>query len=562
MPTVTDILVRDLAPDLILTGGRVVTMDPDLPEATALAVKDGHILAVGGDVAIEELAGPGTQRFALGGRLTIPGIIDTHNHMISMGTVLNEVQLYAARSIDEIKELVADRVRTSPPGAWILGRGWDESLLADKRFPNRHDLDEVAPNNPVVLDRVWNMLLANSAALQAADVGRHTPDPPADALYAGRIERDERGDPTGIFRDRAKELIKRAVPVPTASDVEHAIRTACREFNAHGMTSICDPGLFSDEIHAYYNVLSAGDLTVRVGMCIAGWGFGTADQEATIETRVDSTGVASGYGDPLLKFDVVKFMPDGGVGDRTALMFQPYLNEPNNCGQFVFSERDLFNHVDWCHDRGWSIDCHACGDRMIELVAKAYAAAYERRPDARIRHRLHHAYLPTPTALELMREYRIPALATIPFLTNLGESFVTSLGEDRASGIMPLRSYLDAGVPLALSSDAPVTTFNPFVGFYSAVTRKTVYGRTLGADERISREEALRLYTLDAARVTFEDDIKGSLTPGKLADIAVLDRDILTAPEDDLAGTRAALTMIGGRVVVDKLSGTIAGQGQ
>ncbi|HBY45429.1 MAG TPA: amidohydrolase, partial [Chloroflexi bacterium] len=215
MPTVTDILVRDLAPDLILTGGRVVTMDPDLPEATALAVKDGHILAVGGDVAIEELAGPGTQRFALGGRLTIPGIIDTHNHMISMGTVLNEVQLYAARSIDEIKELVADRVRTSPPGAWILGRGWDESLLADKRFPNRHDLDEVAPNNPVVLDRVWNMLLANSAALQAADVGRHTPDPPADALYAGRIERDERGDPTGIFRDRAKELIKRAVPVPT-----------------------------------------------------------------------------------------------------------------------------------------------------------------------------------------------------------------------------------------------------------------------------------------------------------------------------------------------------------
>lgn len=195
---------------------------------------------------------------------------------------------------------------------------------------------------------------------------------------------------------------------------------------------------------------------------------------------------------------------------------------------------------------------------MIELVAKAYAAAYDRRP-ARMRHRLHHAYLPTPTAMELMREYRIPALATIPFLTNLGESFVTSLGEERASRIMPLRSYLEAGVPLALSSDAPVTTYNPFVGFYSAVTRKTVYGRTLGEDERISREEALRLYTADAARVTFEDHIKGSLTPGKLADIAVLDRDILEIDEEDIGGTRSVLTLVGGRVVHDTLSGATAG---
>lgn len=555
----TDLLVRDRAPDLVLTGGRVVTMDPDMPEATALAVKDGRIVAVGSDRAISELAGDATRRIALGGRLTIPGIIDTHNHMISMGTVLNEVQLYAARSIDEIKALVAERVRSSPPGAWILGRGWDESLLADKRFPTRHDLDEVAPNNPVVLDRVWNMLLANTAALQAADVGRHTPDPPAGALYAGRIERDERGDPTGVFRDRAKELIKRAVPVATTGDIEHAIRTACREFNAHGITSVSDPGLFPEQIHAYSNVLTAGDLTVRVGMCIAGWGYGASERESTIESRVEATGIASGYGDPFLKFDTVKLMPDGGVGDRTALMFEPYVGEPENYGQFVFSERDLFGHVDWCHDRDWSVDCHACGDRMIELVAKAYAAAYDRRPDARMRHRLHHAYLPTPTALELMREYRIPALATIPFLTNLGESFVTSLGEERAARIMPLRSYLEAGVPLALSSDAPVTTFNPFVGFYSAVTRKTVYGRTLGEDERISREEALRLYTLDAARVTFEDDLKGSLTPGKLADIAVLDRDILTVNEDDIAGTRAALTVVGGRVVTDTISGAQAG---
>src|SRR5262245_7195954 len=169
---------------------------------------------------------------------------------------------------------------------------------------------------------------------------------------------------------------------------------------------------------------------------------------------------------------------------------------------------------------------------MIELVNRAYAASQQALPNPHARHRVHHAYLPTPTSLDLMREFRIPALATIPFLTNLGESFVVSLGEDRAAGIMPLRTYLDAGVPLALGSDAPVTTYDPFVGIYSAVTRKTVYGRVLGDHERISRAEALRAYTVDSAWVTFEDDIKGTLSPGKLADIAVLSDDLFSVEDE------------------------------
>lgn len=549
----TQLLIRDLAPDLILTGGRIATMDDDLPDAEAVAIKDGEVLAVGAVGAIEELAGPATIVRNVGGRRVIPGINDTHNHLMSMGKVLTEVQLYDARSIDDIKERVAERVASSPPGAWITGRGWDESLLRDGRFPNRHDLDEVAPNNPVVLDRVWNMLLANSAALNAADVGRHTPDPPADQLYAGRIVRDERGDPTGVFRDRAKRLIQDAVPLPTITDREGYIRTACAEYNRLGITSAAEPGLFPEQMRAFQNVRRAGGLSVRVSLCLGGWGFGTTSDEETVEQRIDDTGVYTGYGDQWLRMDTVKFMPDGGVGDRTALMFEAYEGEPDNFGQFVVSERDLFRNVAWCHERGWSVDCHACGDRMIELVARAYAAAQENRPDATIRHRIHHAYLPTSTALELMREYRIPALATIPFIHNLGESFVTSLGEQRVSGIMPLRTYLDAGVPLALGSDAPVTTHNPFVGIYSAVTRKTVYGRQLGAAECISRMEALRAYTIDAAWVTFEDHIKGSISPGKLADLAVLDRDILSVPEEEIRDATSVLTIAGGHVVHDRL---------
>jgi predicted amidohydrolase YtcJ len=550
---VTRLLIRDLAPDLILTDGRITTMDPDLPEAEAVAVKDGEILAVGTTAAIEELAGGATTIRRLGGRRVIPGINDTHNHMMSMGKVLSEVQLYDARSIDDIKERVAERVAASPPGVWITGRGWDESLLRDKRFPNRHDLDAVAPNNPVVLDRVWNMLLANTAALQAADIGRETPDPPVDQLYAGRIEREPSGDPSGVFRDRAKRLIQDVVPPPTMADREQYIQTACAEYNRLGVTSVAEPGLFPEQLRAYQNVRRAGGLSVRVSLCLGGWGFGTTSDEETVEQRIDDTGVYTGYGDPWLRMDTVKFMPDGGVGDRTALMFEPYENEPDNYGQFVISEHDLFRNVAWCHERGWSIDCHACGDRMIELVARAYAAAQDDRPDATIRHRIHHAYLPTERTLELMRQHRIPALATIPFIHNLGESFVTSLGEARASRVMPLRTFLEAGVPLALGSDAPVTTHNPFVGIYSAVTRKTVYGRQLGAKECLTREEALRAYTLDAAWVTFEDQMKGSVSPGKLADLAVLDRDILTVPDEEIRETTSVLTLAGGRIVHDRL---------
>lgn len=546
--------IRDLAPDLVVTGASISTMQSDQPDAEALAIKDGLILAVGRSVDVEALAGPATRVVHAGGRRVTPGINDTHNHMQSMGKVLNEVQLYGARSIADIKELVAQRVRESPPGSWILGRGWDESLLSDGRFPDRHDLDEVAPNNPVVLERVWNMLLANTAALHAADVGKHTPDPPSDVLYAGKIEREPSGEPTGVFRDRAKRRILDAVPLPTAGEREHYITTACKAFNALGITSIADPGLFPPQIRAYQNVYRDASLTVRVSMCIGGWGFGAPEDEQTIEDRIEHSGIYTGYGDPWLRVDTVKFMPDGGVGDRTALMFDPYEGEPDNRGQFVVSERDLFHNVDWCHDRGWSVDCHACGDRMIELVARAYASAYDRQPSSHIRHRIHHAYLPTETSLALMQEYRIPALATIPFLTNLGESFVASLGQQRAERIMPLRTYLEAGVPVALSSDAPVTTYNPWVGFYSAVTRKTVYGRELGASERISREDALRLYTAAAAWVTFEDDIKGSIAPGKLADVIILDRDVLSVPEEEILDVQASMTIVGGRIVHDTMT--------
>jgi predicted amidohydrolase YtcJ len=542
---------RPLAPDLILVNGTVHTVDANDLTATAVAIKDGRFVAVGGDDDVSALAGFGTTVEDLGDATVVPGLIDAHNHLLMTGQVLNQIQLYDCRTIDAILDRVGERARQARPGQWILGRGWDESLLVERRHPTRHDLDRVAPNHPVVIHRVWNKLVANTAALRAASISRETPNPPANVLYAGSFERDGDGEPTGLFRDRAKDLILGHVPAPTEEELVHAIGTACRAYNTVGLTGVAEPGLSPHEIKAFHRARREDQLSVRVEMLMAGWGFGRAEDEGTLKDRFTAVGVEGGFGDDLLRLEGIKFMPDGGVGDRTARMFTPYLEEPDNRGTWVVEPDRLTELIRWVHDLGWSIDTHTCGDEAQETVVRAYAAAQDANPKPWLRHRVHHAYFPTEQTLRLMAEHRIPAVVSNPFIVNLGESFVLSLGEERAARAMPMRSYLDAGIPLAGSSDSSVSDYNPWVGMYGAVARTTVAGRVLGAEERISPREALRSYTIGGAYATGQERIKGSIEPGKLADLVVLPHDPLTVSAEDLKATRPLATMLGGRWVFD-----------
>src|SRR5919107_5867636 len=232
-----------VAPDLILVNGAFHTVDDANPRATAVAIRDGRFIAIGSD-EIRALAGPATRIEDLGGAAVIPGLIDAHNHLQATGRMLREVQLYDTRAIPEIVARVAARVRETPRGEWVVGRGWDESLLAEGRHPTRHDLDSVSPENPVVIHRVWNKLVCNSAALRAAGIDRETPDPPADVLYSGSFERDEAGEPTGLFRDRAKDLITDHIPEPTEEERVAAVAAACRAHNAGGLTRGAGPGVY------------------------------------------------------------------------------------------------------------------------------------------------------------------------------------------------------------------------------------------------------------------------------------------------------------------------------
>ncbi len=541
-----------LHPDRLLTNARVQTMDGASGVAAAVAVKDGRIVAVGSDGELRGLAGRRTIVEDLDGATVIPGLIDPHNHLLATGIMLGQLQLYQCRAMAEILAAVAARVRQTPAGEWIVGRGWDESLLAEGRHPTRHDLDTVAPDHPVVLHRVWNKLVCNSAALRAAGITRQTPDPPRDVLYAGSFERDEHGEPTGLFRDRAKAMIADQVPAPTEAELVAVIATACRAYNAAGLTGAADPGLYPHQIRAYSRARREETLTIRTDLLLAAWGFGAPEDEIDLQARVAALGVMGGFGDDLLRLEGIKLMVDGGMSDRTARMFAPYLDEPDNRGTWVIAPERLPELIRWVHDLGWPMDIHTCGDEAQETVVRAYAGAQEANPQPRLRHRVHHAYFPTAETLALMAKHQIGAVVSSPFLTNLGEGFVNAVGEARAARTMPMRSYLAAGVPLAGSSDSAITDFNPFVGIAAAVNRTTASGRQLGPDERLTAAEALRSYTLGAAFVTGRERDQGSIAPGKWADLVVLADDPLAVPADELASLTPMATMLGGRWVFDR----------
>ncbi|MGH2615142.1 MAG: amidohydrolase [Thermomicrobiales bacterium] len=540
-------MVESLSPRLILVNGRIHTVDEAKPTATAVAIRDGRFVAVGNDDEVRALGGASTRIEDLGGATVVPGLIDAHNHLQATGRMLREVQLYDTRTIPQIVARVAARVRETPRNEWVVGRGWDESLLVEERHPTRHDLDAVSPGHPVVIHRVWNKLVCNSAALRVAGIDRETPDPPRDVLYSGSFERDEEGAPTGLFRDRAKDMIADHIPEPTEADRVAAIAAACRAYNAAGLTGVAEPGLYPEEIRAYDRAKREGKLTVRTDMLMAAWGFGAPDTEDGLEERFAGIGVGGGLGDDLLRLEGVKLMIDGGMSDRTARMFDPYLDEPENRGTWVVEPKRLVRLIHWVHDLGWPMDIHTCGDEAQEVVVQAFAQSQRENPKPWLRHRVHHAYFPTPAALEAMAEASIPAVVSSPFLTNLGEGFVNSVGAERASLAMPMRTYLDAGVPLAGSSDSYITDYNPWVGMHAAVNRTTATGRDLGKEsEGITPQEALRSYSLGGAYVTGREDRQGSIIPGKLADLVVLDRDPLAIAPEELDQVKPTATMLGG----------------
>jgi len=537
------------AADLLLLNGRIVTVDDGFGMAEAVAVRDGLIQAVGGTSDIEALRGDETEVIDLGGRMVLPGLIDSHIHVVGTGQLISQINCRTPpmSSIADIVAAVEEEVAEAEPGEWIIGRGWDQAKLSEHRNPTRWDLDAVAPENPVWLTRTCgHIAVVNSVALELGGVSKDTAQPPG-----GNIVKDEGGVPTGLLEEGpAMNLVRRHIPPMSFDDAASAIRSASQAFSEAGLTGVIDPGISSMVMRAYQRVADEGKLTVRVNMMLSGWGPDETVDESV--ERIMDFPVTTGFGDDLLRFLGLKLLIDGGVGGRTALLREPYEGDPENRGILTMSEEDLQKRVDAGNLTDMMVGVHCAGGGAMDIVLNAFEETDRKRPIKGRRFTLIHAYQPSEANFETCRRLGVVVASQPSFLYYLGDSYHENVGDERSRWLKPHRAWIDNGIMVAAGTDSPVTPYLPFPSLWAAIARRTeVRGTQMGTEQRVTREEAIRMYTINGAYLSFEEDVKGSIEVGKLADMIVIDRDILECPEDEIRDTRVLRTFLGGETVYE-----------
>ncbi len=543
---------------LILINGRIHTFDQARPIASAVACAHGRILATGDDADMRALAAPGARVIDLRGRTAIPGFNDAHNHMLQTGLKLSGMRLDECDSIAAMVDLVRAAARVTPPGEWIVGEGWNDARFAEGRLPNRHDLDAATPDHPVLLKRFFNMDVANTRALALAGVDANTADP-----QGGVVEHEPDGAPSGILRASAKQHARRLLPEPTLERAVDALRHAARVYNALGITSVLDPGLVPSDMRVYQTAAArehagAPGLNMRVSVMPSWHGFYEFESPEELDARAAATGLRTGLGDEWLRLNGLKMAVDGGTTSRTAWMFEPFVGEQSVRDFNRLNADDLKRHFALGHSLGWDIGIHAIGDRAHHESARAFAVMLESlpagSPERDHRHTVIHAYFATAESLQHMARHQLAAVIQPTFIYYEGDDLFRDVGPALAHRYKPMRTYLNRGIPVIATSDIPSAPgCDPVIGLYALVTRKTFKGTPIAPQEAVTREEALRAYTASSPWLTREQHIKGTLAPGMLADIAVLDRDYFTCLDEEIREIKVQLTVLGGAVVHDIL---------
>ncbi len=537
--------------DRIFINGKIWTADDERPIAEALAVTGDTILAVGSTEAIRVLAGPDTAVVDLEGRLVVPGFQDSHLHF--PGPAVNTVRLDGLETLDAFQQRLAEFARAHPDLPWITGGGWGYSVFPDQ-VPAKQFIDAVIPDRPVyVRERDGHMGLANSKALAIAAVTRDTPDPPN-----GRIVKDEHGEPTGELQEAAQRAVGSHVPPPSDEDVYASLLQHMDEAAAQGLTSVQNASWSPGDHPLYLRALAAGELKLRVHFSppmLPGEGSSPRDHRLTkpltVEDLAPYKALRETYRGPLLTIDSIKGMLDGTVDARTAAMFDPYVG--GGTGIPFWDEDDLNRTVALYDKEGFQVLLHAIGDKAINMALNAFEYAATTNGTAGRRHRIEHVEVPLLSDFPRFKALGVIAstqpLFASPDLTVL-QNFAVLLGPERASHADSFRMFDDAGAVQAFGSDWSVFDFSPLKGIYAAVTRQTPEGTPADGwypEGRITVEAALRHYTRDGAYATFDDDVRGTLAPGTLADFVVLSRDILTIPPRDIVNTKVLLTVMAGR---------------
>jgi predicted amidohydrolase YtcJ len=543
--------------DLVLLHGKIWTGEPPSPTGTkpepvkfvqAMAIANGRILAVGADDEIEPCIGANTRTIDLRGRLAVPGLIDSHTHFIIGGLQLLSVDLKDARSEREFVRRLAEKAKGLAPGCWLLGGGWDEQAWPSATLPSRQMIDAVTNDHPVLVTRYdAHAALANSLALKLAGVTRATPDP-----KGGAIVRDLTGEPTGIFKDMAQDLIARVVPPPSDEALTEALRAALAEAARGGLTSVhsitMDTGAwggdFTREVQLLRRAETEGWLTCRVYSItpIAQW------------QKLRDVGLPSPTGDDSIRLGAVKGFADGSLGSSTAWMDEPYADDPANCG-FPLPLMDPPTKMETlaraANQAQIQICIHAIGDRAVAEILDLYERIGNGSPRAQ-RFRIEHAQHVRPQDFARFGKLGIIASMQPYHAVDDGRWAERRIGHQRTRWSYAWRSMLDAGATVAFGSDWPVAPLSPVRGIHAAVTRASLDGKHPGGwfpEQRLTVEEALHAYTLGSAYAAFQENAKGSIAPGKLADVVVLSDDLFTMPPAQIEAARVMMTVVGGKIV-------------
>jgi hypothetical protein len=525
--------------DLVLVGGRVWA-GKGLAGGSAIAMGGGRVLAVGSDEAVRALAGPGTRTIDLHGRLVVPGFNDAHVHFLSGGFGLLSVDLRDAKDEADFARRIGDYAKTLPKGAWIQNGNWDHESWPSKALPTRQLIDALTADHPVFVSRLdGHMALANTLALKLAGITRDTKDP-----EGGTIVRDARGEPTGILKDNAEDLVDRVIPEPTREMNLRAARAALAEAARFGVTTIQDNSS-TDALPTYQELRARGELTARFYV----W------RVIGAMAALKQAGVRTGLGDDWVRLGALKILSDGSMGAGTAAFFEPYADDPSTRGLLLYPVPELERLILEADAAGFQLAVHAIGDRANSLVLDAFEKAARANGARDRRFRIEHAQVVRKADLARYRALGVTASIQPSHCIDDMRWAEKRIGAARARDAYNFRSFLEAGIPVAFGTDWFVEPLDPRLGLYAAVTRELPQGGPPGGwfpEEKIPLEDALDLYTRGSAHAEFAAASKGTLEPGKLADAAVFGADLFSVRPRDILSTPVDLTIVGGRVVYER----------
>jgi len=525
------ILANMLEVTLAIFNANVITLDSKRPKAEAIAIQNGKIIAVGSNEEIRRHITNRTRVTDAKDKTVVPGFVDCHVHMTGFGRSLQTLDLRSAKSIKEMQQKLREYAQKNPERSWVLGGRWDQERFAEKRYPNRWDLDAAVTDKPVFLIRVCGHVgVGNSKTLRLAGITKET------TIDGGEIDLDEAtGEPNGILRENALELVWKIVPKPSPKELEEACLLACRKAVETGLTGVHWIMDSADEMRTIQKLYSEGKLPLRVYLGIP----------VDLLDELVSLGLLTGFGNDMVKIGFVKILADGSLGARTAALKEPYSDSPEASGMMLYAQKKLNKLVLKVHKAGLQLAVHAIGDRAIEAVLKAFSKALRRFPRENHRHRIEHCSVLNPRLISRMKRLGLVASVQPHFVVS-DFWVVDRLGKARARWVYPFKTLMREGLTVASGSDSPVEPISPLLGIWAAVERKSF------PEESLTVEEALKTYALNAAYASFDENKKGTIEAGKFADLTILSEDLTKIPPDKIKNVTVEMVLVNGKIVYAK----------